>query len=411
MKKFLIFLIAIFIAIIFNFNTALATDLFPYAFTGGSEELSSKNYSSETSLQNLDISSSYSSNYALSPGTLGAAFTELIDYPINFTNPSPSPTTEIKGVVKITCQIKVYVSSSFSYDVDTTTIKYRISSSGIAEDSFGDYRTNEIALVEEGNQYAVFAVDIPNSSGDSFKVGSENYIQWRCQNTNGDEKQSDAYQIQILATNPPAITIIQPKDGDYASIRPTIEASIFDDGPGIDTTTVTITLDKIGGENVFTIKNTDSNIYNSSDGKLLYIDNNNLEDGVQYRLTISAKDLDLSVNNSTAKIITFTAKNGSIVDLVSYPSPFDPKLTQMTIRYIIAKSATVTINLYDLSRQLIKVVSDAQNKLAGIHTEDKWDGTNYAEQTLANGIYFCELIVKDDEGEHRKYQPIAIFGK
>ena len=96
--------------------------------------------------------------------------------------------------------------------------------------------------------------------------------------------------------------------------------------------------------------------------------------------------------------------------MVPYPCPFDPK-EGTTIRYVLAKDSKVTINIYNMAGRLVKTVIMNEERGAGEHTQDKWFGDNYVREELANGIYFCEIIAEDDDGEHRYYQSLAIFGK
>ncbi|MEW6557849.1 MAG: FlgD immunoglobulin-like domain containing protein [Elusimicrobiota bacterium] len=104
-----------------------------------------------------------------------------------------------------------------------------------------------------------------------------------------------------------------------------------------------------------------------------------------------------------------------IVDLVPYPCPFDPSKESIKIRYVLDNIAEkVSINIYDMSGRLVKTIVHNQQKAAGMHEEDTWDGTNYAGEKLANGIYFCEIIAKEfkiDGGQERRYTALAIFGK
>ena len=102
---------------------------------------------------------------------------------------------------------------------------------------------------------------------------------------------------------------------------------------------------------------------------------------------------------------------GAIADIVPYPSPFDPAKEKMVLKYVLDKESKVTIHLYDMAGKFIKTIIKNEERSEGEHNEDTWDGTNYADSRLANGVYVCELIVKNSEGEHRRYQTLAIFGK
>ena len=66
--------------------------------------------------------------------------------------------------------------------------------------------------------------------------------------------------------------------------------------------------------------------------------------------------------------------------------------------------------MYDISARLIRTIVNRVVKDPGFQ-EEQWYGDNYANDTLANGIYFCEIIEKDVDGELRRYSSLAIFGK
>lgn len=69
-----------------------------------------------------------------------------------------------------------------------------------------------------------------------------------------------------------------------------------------------------------------------------------------------------------------------------YPNPFTAKTT---IQYSLEKSSPVSVQIYNLRGQLVRVlVSDRQT--AGIHKLD-WDGCDNSGRLMASGIYFCRL--------------------
>jgi flagellar hook assembly protein FlgD len=95
---------------------------------------------------------------------------------------------------------------------------------------------------------------------------------------------------------------------------------------------------------------------------------------------------------------------------VPYPSPFNPKIQPVVIRYVLEKRSNVWINIYDMSRKIVKRVVEAEPRGPGL-CEDKWYGVNFGGEQLANGVYFCEVIAKNGDGEARKYTALGIFGK
>jgi flagellar hook assembly protein FlgD len=104
----------------------------------------------------------------------------------------------------------------------------------------------------------------------------------------------------------------------------------------------------------------------------------------------------------------FLVKNGQLADVIPYPSPCDPTKQPVSIRYVLSEESEVTINIYDQSGTLIKNLVEKQNRLPGVQ-EENWFGDNFAGLSLANGIYFCEIVVKNTKGQYRHYTPLAIF--
>ena len=108
--------------------------------------------------------------------------------------------------------------------------------------------------------------------------------------------------------------------------------------------------------------------------------------------------------------MNFITKVGEISDLIPYPSPFDPKKQPVVIRYVLEKKSDVWINIYDMSGRIVKAVIDNQGRGPGL-CEDQWNGANFGGEKLANGVYFCEIVAKNDDGKFKRYSSLAIFGK
>jgi len=70
----------------------------------------------------------------------------------------------------------------------------------------------------------------------------------------------------------------------------------------------------------------------------------------------------------------------------NYPNPFNPTTT---IGYGLASQALVTISIYDINGQLVRMlVSDT--KPAGLYTVN-WDGRNQAGNSVASGVYLSRM--------------------
>ncbi|MCK4418056.1 MAG: T9SS type A sorting domain-containing protein, partial [Candidatus Latescibacteria bacterium] len=74
----------------------------------------------------------------------------------------------------------------------------------------------------------------------------------------------------------------------------------------------------------------------------------------------------------------------------NYPNPFN---AVTCISYQLAQPAFVTLKVYNLSGQLVKMLVK-ENKPAGWHSE-RWDGRNSSGRTVASGIYFYHFTASE----------------
>ena len=73
---------------------------------------------------------------------------------------------------------------------------------------------------------------------------------------------------------------------------------------------------------------------------------------------------------------------GSFKLLANYPNPFNPSTI---IQYVIPKTGTVEINIYDIRGKLIRTIVN-QNQTDGLH-KAYWDGRDEAGKKAASGIF------------------------
>ncbi|MFC2062262.1 hypothetical protein ACFLUV_07100 [Elusimicrobiota bacterium] len=174
----------------------------------------------------------------------------------------------------------------------------------------------------------------------------------------------------------------------------------------IDKDTIELLVNEVSGSRVFKWKYDDDD-YRGSTG--IYKKRYTGEEfiiGEEYSLTVSVKD---SGGSELSKSIKFVINDGVIADLIPYPSPFDPSVEGVTIRYVLDEDALVSISIYDTAGELVKVIVDKENRPAGLNDSDIWYAMNYANKGLANGIYLCEIIAEDYNGEHRRYIALAVL--
>lgn len=334
--------------------------------------------------------------------------TGLLRAEINFTDQSPlssecQNTTTVICLITATCDVAININE----------IEYRVSNSGYASENWHPWRDNASVDHTYSSRQIRFRITIPDQiygNEDFFEEGSNNYIQWRIKS---EAPYSGMYKVNIQINQAPQITILQPGNNGYTGTHPLIQATVLDEGLGINLNSLTISIDEYQGSNVIVIRASEHpEIYNSSEKIISYTyEENALEIGKRYILSIYVEDTGYKEPQSCTQSAIFTVKEKTIVDLIPYPSPFDPYREEIVIKYVLSHPAQITINIYDLGGRLIKRLIKEQERTAGEHINDRWKGIDYAGQNLASGIYLCEIIAKGESGEHRKYKSLAIFKK
>ncbi len=93
-------------------------------------------------------------------------------------------------------------------------------------------------------------------------------------------------------------------------------------------------------------------------------------------------------------------------NIYNYPNPFNPDVEPTTLRYSLAKSADVTIRIFDSGGQLVKTLLNKQRQEAKTEQSVVWDGRNEAGDVCANGVYM--VVIETSAGE-RAVGKIAIL--
>lgn len=372
--------------------------------TGAAGTSASSTFMTSMSIGGRSAASSTSTSYASSAGIL-PSLVPASDSPVTYMDESPAA-GDWQNTTGVSCGITVEINATDSI----TSVRYRISNSGSDESSFGPWQS-DISTSALSSTKFTFSAAIPNASAQTFAEGENNYAQWRVKiSPSGYEGFSSKYRVRVRTNDVPSITVIQPDEkGGIAPFEPVIEATVSDTYWGINANTVQLKLDNAANTTIATVTPADTpGIFTASSGLISYKYNkSSLVSGATYKLTISAADNNGVTGSST---VTFKVKSDAIADLVPYPSPFDPKLQPIALRYVLAKDALVSVNIYDMSGRLVKTVVDNQSREAGVN-EDFWNGRSYSSDSLANGVYFCEIAANDSDGEHRRYTSLAIFGK
>lgn len=377
------------------------------AFTSGfsTSAARSTSYMSLSSVGQTGAFSAQSDSYRSYAGVLSADVT-VTDAVINFMDETPS-STEWQETAQVTAKITIEIVGGNAIG----TVKYRVSNSGSEEADFSAWQSDAVLDTTISSSKSIYRIALTTGSVVPLSESQNNYIQWKVRNTGGFDAVSGKYRILVRTNDAPLVTIVQPDEkGGIASQQPLVQARITDQYWGVDPRAISISIDRVVGGNAVAVNTaSDWSVYDSTRSLLTWAYNaaSPLAADTDYRLTVTAADRSGASGSSS---VVFTVKGGAIADLVPYPSPFDPKRQPVTIRYVLTKNADVWVNMYDMSGRLIRNVIDGTARDAGI-VEDTWDGVGYTGEEMANGVYVCEIVAKDTDGEHRRYTALAIFAK
>jgi flagellar hook assembly protein FlgD len=76
-----------------------------------------------------------------------------------------------------------------------------------------------------------------------------------------------------------------------------------------------------------------------------------------------------------------------VFTVTSYPNPFNP---QTKIVFTLPERGHVTVKIYNLRGELVRVLVDEVRESGLTHTVI-WDGTNRRGAEVASGVYFYEV--------------------
>ncbi|MDR2398900.1 MAG: T9SS type A sorting domain-containing protein [Endomicrobium sp.] len=244
-----------------------------------------------------------------------------------------------------------------------------------------------------------------STTTDKLKKGV-NYIQLCAHNTlDADGLKSGIFTVYVNNTDE-YIKIIEP--GPIASRNPKIRAALYS-AYGVDELKVIVQIFPGKSTNTASIYYTTGQGHFDGQKFLCFTyDGRSLRDKEQYTLSVGFTDN--KGNFVGPQLVTFSVDNDPIAQLLPYPSPYNPNSGKpMKIKYILAEAASVTINIYDRAGKFISKVTDKSSGTEGANYA-QWNATSYAGDSLANGIYICEIITNNGK-ENRRYRSFAILKK
>ncbi|MFH2056347.1 MAG: FlgD immunoglobulin-like domain containing protein [bacterium] len=111
-------------------------------------------------------------------------------------------------------------------------------------------------------------------------------------------------------------------------------------------------------------------------------------------LQLATHAYDPSRNRSSSACEAASAKLGNLPTTFALqqnvPNPFNPSTT---IEFALPEAAAVTLSIYNALGQVVNIIHDRPLE-AGIH-QVVWDGTDFADNPVASGLYFYRLQAGD----------------
>jgi hypothetical protein len=212
----------------------------------------------------------------------------------------------------------------------------------------------------------------------------------------------ESWSFSVDDSTAPTVTVVSPKQDAVVGIRPVIKISYADEGSGVDLTSIDVKVDgnAVVATTMAPAKPSKANVVSAGEAsyevKLGY---------GSHTLTVVVKDV--AGNEATAEV-TFIVE-GDVLTLGkphNYPNPV--KGGRTTITFGLSQEADVTIQIYDFTATLVATVVEDERTPANEKVEFVWDGTTDAGDghQLANGVYFCNILVKT--GSERKSEIVKI---
>ncbi len=121
-----------------------------------------------------------------------------------------------------------------------------------------------------------------------------------------------------------------------------------------------------------------------------------------YYLAVTAYDVNGNESAHSQEVVLPKASGGNAAPgdegtlerTYNFPNPFRAGQEATTIRYYLADPARVSIKVYDVKGDLIKLVLDQAQRPGGENLGDIWDGTDLNGAQVSPGLYYVEVQVQ-----------------
>ncbi len=89
----------------------------------------------------------------------------------------------------------------------------------------------------------------------------------------------------------------------------------------------------------------------------------------------------------------------------NYPNPFNPNMDEFTrIAFALDRDASVDIEIFTITGELIKVLAENSQRSAGTYIDDKWYGYNDLNLMVIPGTYFCRITAHYESGRTETFR-------
>ena len=109
-----------------------------------------------------------------------------------------------------------------------------------------------------------------------------------------------------------------------------------------------------------------------------------------------------NIDHFSEYVLLIKSKELGVDSVTILPNPFSPKIKPVTISYyptsIVSNKVNVTLKIYNMIGDLVKILVDNEFQNIGIIQEIQWDGKNNDGQLCLNGRYIAEFTVEDGTG-------------
>ncbi|RKU14345.1 hypothetical protein C6502_00570 [Candidatus Poribacteria bacterium] len=196
-------------------------------------------------------------------------------------------------------------------------------------------------------------------------------------------KASGQWQFTVeLDTVAPIVLDTRPSQEHTENRRPMISATYTDAVSGIDVGSVKLTLDGSPVE-------PDA----LSDTQVTFTPKADLPFG-PHTVKLEVSDMAPSANTAVQEW-TFYVERIGIANARNYPNPFED---ETTIAFRVSRQASITVRIYDFTGRLVaRPVTNSRYEAGEVKID--WHNQTAAGDHLARGVYFCHILMEDDNFE------------